>query len=477
VQIRVKTPEKLVPLLATKKRLKIAVGGRGGAKSWCFADAFVKYCSDGERLCCAREYQNQIDDSVHALICDRADKLKAPVGYDKTRVWSKSGGEIFYRGLSRNPDGIKSMFGVKKMWVEEAQSLSQRTIDILEPTIRETDSELWFSANRGSSKDPFSVHFLRPYEKELSKRGFYEDDDVLIVQINWNDNPFFPEVLERQRVRDLENQPAAWYRHVWEGDYADTVENAIIEPDWFDACVDAHKRLGFEPLGQERMAYDPADTGDAKAVARSHGVVYLDVQSTEDGRIDTATDWATTLATEAGVDTFVWDSDGMGAGLKRQISLAFEGKKVVLGQFSGGAGVDNPDSVYERLDGETKHTRTNKDTFANKRAQYYWMLRDRMFKTWQAVQAHKQGKMMFLSQDELVSFSEGIKELDGLRAELCRIPRKYVPSGRIQILSKPEMKKLEIDSPNMADAVMMCQMPVAVKRKKPARNYPRLSIA
>jgi len=236
-------------------------------------------------------------------------------------------------------------------------------------------------------------------------------------------------------------------------------------------------KLGFEPLGQVRMAYDPADTGDAKAIAKCHGVVYTDVQSTESGRIDTATDWATTLATESQVDAFIWDADGIGGGLKRQIATAFDGKKTEIAAFNGGAGVDSPDSIYERLDGEIRHAKTNKETFANKRAQYYWMLRDRMFRTWQAVQAHKNGQVIFAQPDELISFSSDIEELQSLRAELCRVPRKFVPSGRIQILSKPEMKKLEIDSPNMGDAVMMCQMPVKVKRRRPKRNYPELSIA
>ncbi len=93
--------------------------------------------------------------------------------------------------------------------------------------------------------------------------------------------------------------------------------------------------------------------------------------------------------------------------------------------------------------------------FANLRAQMYWRLRDRIFKTYLAVE-----KGRYYSPDELISFSSSISELTALRSEICRIPRKPVSSGKIQILSKDEMKKLGIKSPNMADAVMMLQLPV-----------------
>lgn len=460
---QIQIAEKLLPLIVTPKRVKIAVGGRGGSKSIAFADAFLKFCEDGERLCCAREFQNSIEESVHPLMVSRIRQLEADCSPGASSIQSPNGGEIFYKGLARNPLGMKSMFGVKRIWVEEAQGLSDITIDMLEPTIREGDSELWFSLNRGSSKDPFAKRMLAPYEKHLERSGFYEDDDVIIVEINWWDNPWFPEVLNRSRLKDKKNLPRAKYDHIWNGKYADTVENAIIEPEWFDACIDAHIKLGFKPLGQERVAYDPADSGDAKAVAYTHGAVVLDVRCNEAGSIDTATDWACDFAIAKRPDTFTWDADGMGMGLKRQISDAFEGKKIIVEAFSGASGADFPDKLYDRIDGEVKDSKTNQETFANKRAQYYWMLRDRMFRTYLAVKSESK----VTDPDDLISFSSQIQELSALRAELCRIPRKFVGSGRIQLMSKPDMKsKLQIESPNMADAVMMCMRPVEVKRDR-----------
>ena len=208
---QIQIAQKLLPLLTTPKRTKIAVGGRGGSKSVAFADVVVKRCDDGARICCAREFQNQIDESVHPLIKSRIDHLGAMCSYDKTSVISRQGGEIFYRGLSRNPTGIQSMFGVKLMWIEEGQALSEATLDALSPTIREPDSEIWISMNRGSSKDPISQRYLAPYEREIAKYGFYEDDDILIIEINGSTSHqrmvgpgmsgFLPTSLRRQRAR------------------------------------------------------------------------------------------------------------------------------------------------------------------------------------------------------------------------------------------------------------------------------------
>ena len=464
--------DKLAWLLSKPKRVKIAVGGRGSQKSTGVGDFMLMFCAHGERVCCTREFQNTIDDSVHESLKDEIDRLEAP-GFTvhNTEILHSSGGRIFYKGLARNITSLKSLAGVRRLWIEEGESVSDKSLKVLTPSIRSgakdnvqelhTPPEIWITMNRGSSKDAVSKKYLARAEKQLAKTGFYEDDLMMVVEVNWRDNPWFPPELEQERLDDLNNLTRAEYDHIWEGKYADSVENAIIQPEWFDACVDAHIKLGFKPMGQERVTYDPADTGDAKAVCYQHGAVVKDVQSTEDGKIDTATDWATTFAIDRKPDIFLWDADGMGMGLKRQITDAFQGKKIDVEAFRGSETPDRPDSIYERVDADVKNQKTNREAFTNKRAQYYWILRDKMLKTYLAVE---RGERVF-NPDDLISFSSEIKELAGLRAELCRIPRKYNAAGRIQILSKPEMKKLDIDSPNMADAVMMAQREVEVRTK------------
>lgn len=458
--VTVTVAEKLVPLLTKRKRLKIAVGGRGATKSIGIGDAFLKWAADGEQLCGAREFQSSIDDSVHRLLQARIQALGAEGFHVAAKsIQHESGGSIIYKGLARNIQAIRSLYGIKRIWLEEGQTLSDETIEVLLPTIREGDSEVIITMNRGSSKDPVAQRFLKRHEKDLARVGYYEDDEILIVQINWRDNPWFPKVLQEERLRDFEQLPRARYDHIWEGAYSDTVANAIILPEWFDACIDAHVKLGFAPQGAEVVAHDPADSGDAKALAYRHGSVIVDVQERTFGDVNEACDWATDYAIDVKADEFHWDTDGMGVSLKRQIADALKGKKVALAPFSGASSPDRPDQQYDPIDGEVKKAKTNAETFKNKRAQYYWALRDRCYKTYQAVTKGK-----YLPPDELISFSSAIKVMDELRAEVCRIPRKDNGSGRIQILTKAEMKAMGIDSPNMADALMMALAGGYVKR-------------
>ena len=452
-------PPRLREIFTATQRIIVLVGGRGSGKSITAAKFVKRRMAHGERWAMAREFQNSIEESVHELIKEEIEADPEGLRADTSKVYGPDGKTRgFYRGLARNIASIKSTANLKGVWTEEAATISEKSLDDLIPTVRQKGSQLLFTLNRGASTDPFAKRFLARYEKHLAKDGRYCDEHLLIIQINYDDNPWFPEVLEKQRLNDYENLPRAKYQHIWLGQYADSVDNAIIEPEWFDACVDAHKKLGFEAVGQERIAYDPADSGDAKALAYMHGAVVLDAQASEAGDIDDATRWACSYANDKKPDAFIWDVSGMGTGLKGQIADAFAGKRIEFEGFNGAAAAENPDAIYQPEDGEIKEPKTNKETFANRRAQFYWKLRDRMFKTYLAVE-----KGRYINPEELISFDGGIKELAQLRSEVCRIPRKYVAGGKIQLYSKPEMKsKFGIESPNLADALMMCMSEVAV---------------
>ena len=482
--INIEYVDKLTPVFTKPKRIKIVIGGRGSTKSTGVADYVACKMMQGELWCCAREQLNSIEESVHRTILDEIDRLELPGFSDKkTGINHKSGGRNFYRGLARNITSLKStLSGVDGLWIEEGEDISANTLRVLTASVRlnakDTQRamagevvkmpEIIITMNRGSRSDAMSEKFLARAEKELERCGYYEDDLIMVVELNYTDMPeewFLLSGLEQERLDDFENLERAEYDHKWLGKYLDTVPDAIIKPEWFDACIDAHKVLGFDALGQERVAYDPADTGDAKAVAYVHGLVVKQVESITHGLVDTATDWATTWAADIKPDAFTWDADGIGMGLKRQIATAFDGKKIEVEAFRGSEGVDDPDKIYDRVEKEVKNAKTNKETFKNKRAQYYWMLRDRMKRTYQAI---TQGKMF--DPDMLLSFSSDIKELTALRTELCQVPRKYNNAGTIQLLSKQEMKAQEIPSPNLADAVMMCMRPIEVKRQRKKLN-------
>jgi phage terminase large subunit len=285
----------------------------------------------------------------------------------------------------------------------------------------------------------------------LERDGYYEDDVHLVVIVNWRDNPWWNKEQESIRKWDYDNRTRAEYDWIWEGKFKDTVENAIIRPEWFDACVDAHKKLGFEPSGIEVVSHDPSDL------------------------INEGCKWALDYCHKIKPDAFVWDVDGMGTGLKGQVKEALEGKSITIIPFSGGGGVDSPDSTYEPIEGEIpgRKSRTNRDAFFNRRAQMYNEIKDRCWKTYKAV---IEGK--YYHPDELISFDGSMDTIRQIRSELCRIPSKDNGVGKFQVLGKDQMKKQGIKSPNLADSVMMSFSIHSVKRRKRnARNYPEMYIA
>jgi phage terminase large subunit len=265
-------------------------------------------------------------------------------------------------------------------------------------------------------------------------------------------------VLEADRLTDKENMPAALYNHIWLGHPNDTVDNAIIPTEWFDAAIDAHLKLGFAGQGARICAHDPSDTGpDAKAVGIRHGSIIEDVQEKTTGDVNEGCDWATDYAIERQCDLFTWDCDGMGVSLRRQVGRAFSGKRIDYVMFKGSEGVDNPRATFQSDGARGRdRNRTNAEALKNKRSQYYWALRDRFFNTYQAV-VHKK----YIDPDKMISLSSEIENMEQLRSEVCRIPLKPNGNGVIQIMTKQEMAKkpLCIPSPNMSDVLMMLMVP------------------
>ena len=473
---------KLEPFLTKKKALKLAIGGRGSGKSIGFGDMLtLKMDTERADIYCLREFQDTVTDSVHRVFKGSiTDRLKLD-GWDiqKNTVIAPNGASTIYKGASRNPDNIQSAQGYKYSWFEEAHRASKESLDKLIPTIiRNPGAECWFSANPQSSNDAFSQRFINPFQDHLDKYGYYEDEVHLIVVVNWRDNPWWNEEQELIREWDYDNRPRAEYDWIWEGKFKDTVENSIIRPEWFDACVDAHIKLGIEPSGIEVLSHDPSDLGqDDKALAYRHGIVIKNVWLKDFGDINEGCDWALSKCHQIKPDAFVWDVDGMGTGLKGQIKQSLQGKNIAIVAFSGGGGVENPDSIYEPIEGEMigRKPRTNRDSFYNLRAQKYNDLRDCCWKTYQAVE---QGK--YFNENDLISFSSEIECLKLLRSELCTIPQKDNGVGKFQILSKQQMSKMGLRSPNAADSVMMSRAIASINKNKRDRNkksYPKLSIA
>lgn len=160
------------------------------------------------RVLCARELQNSISDSVHKLLADLINEYGFNKFYEiqKAVIRGVNGTEFIFKGLKYNSNEIKSTEGLDVVWIEEAEKVSDSSWEMLIPTLRKPNSEIWISFNTKNVTDP-------TYQRFVVNRT----DDMLVRKVSWADNPFFPEVLDKERKRLLVQDPIA-YAHIWEGE-------------------------------------------------------------------------------------------------------------------------------------------------------------------------------------------------------------------------------------------------------------------
>jgi len=242
-----KFPVKL-QFLFRPKRYKVAKGGRGGAKSWGYARALLILGAQKPlRIVCARETQKSIEESVYQLLCDQVTLLGLDEFYVKTKshIIGKNGTSFSFVGLRQaSVTDIKSFEGADICWVEEAQVVSKKSWDILVPTIRKEESEIWVTYNPELETDATHQRFVvNPPSSELCE----------VVTVNWRDNPWFPEIL-RKEMEDLRSRSEDDYQHVYEGLCKQVVEGAIYRAELIQAEKDGR---------MTRVPYDsikPVDT-------------------------------------------------------------------------------------------------------------------------------------------------------------------------------------------------------------------------
>ena len=230
-EILIELPEKFDGLFMPA-RYKVYYGGRGGAKSNSFAMPLIAkaYC-EGLRILCTREFQSSIADSVYRLLVDKINSMGLSDWFNVTRteITSKAGAQFIFKGLQRSIQEIKSTEGIDICWVEEAQTISENSWEILIPTIRSENSEIWISFNPQEENDPTYQRFI-----------VNTPPNSIIEKVGWQDNPFFPDVLDKERLYMLKTDPEA-YQHVWEG-FCRQISDAVIfrgkfEISTFDAPI------------------------------------------------------------------------------------------------------------------------------------------------------------------------------------------------------------------------------------------------
>jgi phage terminase large subunit len=218
--LRIETPRVFAPLLQPA-RYKGAYGGRGSGKSHTFAELLIERAMlrPGLRAVCVREVQRSLEQSVKRLLDDKLASFNlAPTFRSaKTQIETPGGGLIIFQGMQdHTADSIKSLEGYDVAWVEEAQSLSQRSLDLLRPTIRKPESEIWFSWNPRNDTDPVDAFFRKT-----------KPPDATLVRSSYGDNPWFPEVLRREMEWDRAHDPDK-YAYVWLGEYEQHSEARVF---------------------------------------------------------------------------------------------------------------------------------------------------------------------------------------------------------------------------------------------------------
>lgn len=252
------------------KRYKVAFGGRGSGKSWAFARALiVQGAKQPLRILCTREVQKSIKESVKRLLDDQIEALGLGSFYDslETEIRGANGTVIAFAGLaSHTVESVKSYEGFDRVWIEEAQTVSKKSLDILTPTIRKPGSEIWLTFNPELDTD------------EVWKR-FIENTppNCISQQVNYSDNPWFPQVLEDERLHCKATAPDD-YETIWEGKCRAAVSGAIYASEVQQAILDERIRvIPYDPRLKVHSVWDLGWADSMSIILVQRGVTELRV--------------------------------------------------------------------------------------------------------------------------------------------------------------------------------------------------------
>lgn len=419
-------PEKLLPIcdadVFNKYRYFIIKGGRGGAKSQSVG-RFVLYLNEKYKLrtVCGRETQNSISESVYSLLADLIREFQLNFEIAASKISSKATeSNINFRGFrEQGAFNIQGMEGIDLLWIDEAQALTKQTLDVLIPTIRKENAKVIFTMNPHVYNDPVIVM--------LSKR-----DDCLVIDINFYENPFCPIALkkEAEECRKLSQKD---YEHIWLGKPLDQSEDALFSlVDFRNGQENRHQlATGY---GIRVAGFDIARYGDDKCagfVLQQMGALHWEeifVDEWEHRDLNYTSGRILSISNEYKVDMAAIDEDGIGSG---PLDTLAKGRG--LEYF---VGFRNPPISYQ----ENKH-------FGNNRT----------------VNAYK-------LKDLLVAGHTCIKDQKTID-ELLTLKYQFDHNQRRILVSKDEMRKDGIKSPNRADAIIMATSLIGQVKEKQDEQY------
>lgn len=401
--VKVTIPTKFKPLLMEHYRYKLYYGGRAGGKSFAFADCLIiKARQTTQRIACVRETQDSIKDSVYQLLIDRINYY----GFDDFRIYENrienliTGSTFIFKGLKdQNNQNIKSLEGVDICWVEEGQKITKSSWDILDPTIRKPNSEIWISMNREAENDPIW--------KAVASNP---DEQTFVCKVNYYDNPHCPEnmkyLAEKTKQENLDD-----YEHIWLGAPVNQGDTKLISAKDVRNAQTQKILTSSSPL---IIGVDIARFGDDKTVMCYRKGRYC-FKLKEYSHLDTvelANLLTASIKEEMPARIFL-DMGNTGAGVY-DILKDRGFAKTVRGINFGGKAI-------------------NSDRYYNKRAEM-WAEANEWLKSEQPVQ--------LVDDDELLD-------------DLCSVNKMYDSSGRLQLESKDKVKERIGRSPDKADAFVL----------------------
>lgn len=426
-------------------RFRAFVGGRMSGKSHDVAGMAIARANFMEqRFLCLRMYQNKIADSVYSLLCDKikAFKLSGEFKIYRDAIEHKHNGSLFrFYGMARNIDEIKSFEKANVAWIEEAHNMTEAMFTTIRPTIMRNDgAEMWFTFNPKLRTD-------YAYQRLVVN----PPSGTHLRLINYDENMF----LGKTALADIEserNEDPDMFRHIYLGVPLDSDDDAVIKYTWIDSAIDAHKLIGFSDAGKARLGFDVADSGQDKcAITRVKGSVAYHTEEWKAGEDELLKSCmrALAVAKEHGCE-IVYDSIGVGAVAGAKFNeLGYRNHS----KFNAGAAVEFPDKMY-------MPKITNKDFFANLKAQTWWTVADRFRLTHNVVTAINEGRTPPpYKEDDLISIDSAIPNLEKLKYELATPKRDFDKNGRVMVESKKDLSKRDIKSPNIADSFIMAFAP------------------
>ncbi len=395
------------------------------------------------KFLCARRFQNRIAESVLSLL---EEKINAGGFSDEFKITNNSirhlvtGSEFIFYGIEKSLNEIKSLNGVHILWLEEANFITKEQFEVINPTIRAEDSEIWAVFNPGEITDFMWQNFV-----------VKTPADTIKMHINYDSNPFMSatmiQVIENDKARMSEEE----FAHIYLGEPRSGNDKAVIQYKYVEACIDAHLKLGWEPSGRRVVGFDVADDGnDTCATVTCYGNLVCDLdewKGLEDEILKSSTRvWGYARQEDAQI---IFDTIGVGAHCGSKFSELNEanGVDIIYEGFNAGSSVPDGDGVYMEL----PHTVILNKDFAENAKAYWWnQVSTRMRKTYEAV-------VLGVKHDtsELISISSSIPQLNQLKVELSTPMKDVSMSGKFKVESKKDLIKRGIKSPNLADAFIM----------------------